>query len=77
MCISAIEKSDIHGLCWLAQKPGTDFPGPSCVDRLAEDRKTTIAKTVADVQSSGIHQIIFRDAGAGNPAPRLPSGLLR
>jgi hypothetical protein len=70
-------KSDIHGLCWLAQKPGTDFPGPSSVDRLAEDRKTTIAKTVADVQSSGVHEIIFRDAGAGNPAPRLPSGLLR
>jgi len=34
----------------------------SCVDRLAEDGGTTIAKVMAEVQSSGTHKIRFRDA---------------
>jgi len=55
-------ESDIYELYCLAQELGTNFLVRSCVDRLAEDGKTTIAKVMADVQSSGIYEIIFRDA---------------
>lgn len=34
----------------------------SCVDRLAEDGGTTIAKVMAEVQASGTHEVRFRDA---------------
>jgi hypothetical protein len=43
-------ESDIYELYCLAQELGTNFLVRSCVDRLAEDGKTTIAKIMADVR---------------------------
>jgi len=54
-------ESDIHELCCLAQDPGTNFLVRSCVDRLAENGGTTIAKVMAQVQVSGTYAIRFRD----------------
>jgi P pilus assembly chaperone PapD len=34
----------------------------SCIDRLAQNGDTTIGKVMAQVQSSGTHEIQFRDA---------------
>lgn len=55
-------ESDIYELYCLAEELGTGFLVRSCVDRLAEDGKTTIAKVMAAVQSSGTHEVRFRDA---------------
>lgn len=55
-------ESDIYELFCLAQELGTGFLVRSCVDRLAEDGDTTIAQVMACVQSSGTHEISFRDA---------------
>ncbi|WIJ25692.1 IS4 family transposase [Devosia sp. RR2S18] len=55
-------ESDIYELYCLAEELGTSFLVRSCVDRLAEDGDTTIAKVMAAVQSSGTHEIRFRDA---------------
>jgi len=55
-------ESDIYELYCLAQDLGTGFLVRSCVDRLAEDGTMTIAQIMAEVQSSGTHEIRFRDA---------------
>ena len=55
-------ESDIYELYCLAQDLGTRFLVRSCIDRLAEDGKTTIAQVMAAVQPSGTHEIQFRDA---------------
>jgi hypothetical protein len=55
-------ESDIYELYCLAEELGTHFLVRSCVDRLAEDGGTTIAKVMADVPPSGRHEIKFRDA---------------
>lgn len=55
-------ESDIYELYCLAEELGTGFLVRSCVDRLAEDGGTTIAKVMAEVQSSGTHEVRFRDA---------------
>lgn len=55
-------ESDIYELYCLAEELGTGFLVRSCVDRLAEDGGTTIAKVMAKVQSSGTHEVRFRDA---------------
>ena len=54
-------ESDIYELYCLAEELGTNFLVRSCVDRLAEDGGTTIAKVMAQVQSSGTHEVRFRD----------------
>jgi hypothetical protein len=54
-------ESDIYELYCLAEELGTSFLVRSCVDRLAEDGGTTIAKVMAEVQSSGTHEVRFRD----------------
>ena len=55
-------ESDIYELYCLAEDLGTNFLVRSCVDRLAEDGGTTIAKVMAEVQSRGTHEVRFRDA---------------
>ncbi|KZY99012.1 transposase [Sulfitobacter sp. HI0076] len=55
-------ESDIYELYCLAEELGTGFLVRSCVDRLAENGGTTIAKVMAEVQSSGTHEVRFRDA---------------
>ncbi len=55
-------ESDIYELYCLSEELGTRFLVRSCVDRLAEDGGTTIAKVMAEVQSSGTHEVRFRDA---------------
>ena len=55
-------ESDIYELYCLAEELGTGFLVRSCVDRLAEDGGTTIAKVMARVQASGTHEVRFRDA---------------
>ena len=55
-------ESDIYELYCLAEELGTGFLVRSCVDRLAEDGGTTIAKVMSEVQSSGTHEVRFRDA---------------
>lgn len=55
-------ESDIYELYCLAEELGTGFLVRSCVDRLAEGGDTTIAKVMAEVQASGIHEVRFRDA---------------
>ena len=55
-------ESDIYELYCLAEELGTNFLVRSCVDRLAEDGGTTIAKVMAEVQSSGTREVRFRDA---------------
>lgn len=55
-------ESDIYELYCLAEELGTGFLVRSCVDRLAENGGTTIAKVMAEVQSSGTHEIRFRAA---------------
>lgn len=55
-------ESDIYELYCLAQDLGTNFLVRSCVDRLAEGAETTIAQVMAEVQSSGTHEVRFRDA---------------
>lgn len=55
-------ESDIYELYCLAEELGTNFLVRSCVDRLAEDGDTTIARVMAQVQSSGTHEVRFRDA---------------
>ena len=55
-------ESDIYELFCLAEELGTRFLVRSCVDRLAEDGGTTIAQVMAKVQSSGTHEVRFRDA---------------
>lgn len=55
-------ESDIYELFCLARDLGTNFLVRSCVDRLAEDGGTTIAKVMKDVPSSGTHRISFRDS---------------
>lgn len=59
-------ESDIYELYCLAEELGTSFLVRSCVDRLAEDGGTTIAKVMAEVQSSGTHEVRFRDAQGKN-----------
>lgn len=54
-------ESDIYELYCLAEELGTNFLVRSCVDRLAEDRHTTIAKVMRQVQPSGTHEVRFRD----------------
>jgi len=55
-------ESDIYELYCLAEELGTGFLVRSCVDRLAENGDTTIARVMAGVQSSGTHEVRFRDA---------------
>ena len=55
-------ESDIYELYCLAEKLGTGFLVRSCVNRLADDGSTTIANVMGKVQSSGTHEIQFRDA---------------
>jgi len=59
-------ESDIYELYCLAAELGTNFVVRSCVDRLAQDGTTTIAKVMAQVQTSGIHEVRFRDAQGKN-----------
>ncbi len=54
-------ESDIYELFCLARDPGTGFLVRSCVDRLAQEGETTIAQVMAGSQSSGLHEIAFRD----------------
>jgi hypothetical protein len=65
-------ESDIYELYCLAEELGTGFLVRSCVDRLAEDGDTTISKVMAQIQSSGTHEVRFRDAQNhdGPPADR-------
>lgn len=55
-------ESDIYELFCLAQELGTNFLVRGCVDRLAEDGRTTIAQVMRDVAPSGTHRVGFRDA---------------
>lgn len=55
-------ESDIYELYCLAEELGTNFLVRSCVDRLSENGDTTIARVMAATQSSGTHEIRFRDA---------------
>lgn len=55
-------ESDIYELYCLAEQLGTSFLVRSCVDRLAQDGDTTLAKVMAEVQSGGTHEVRFRDA---------------
>lgn len=55
-------ESDIYELYCLADELRTSFLVRSCVDRLAEDGSTTIAKVMSEVQASGTHEVRFRDA---------------
>jgi len=55
-------ESDIFELFCLAQELDTRFLVRSCVDRLAEDGDTTISAVMSRVQSSGTHEVRFRDA---------------
>ncbi len=64
-------ESDIYELYCLAQELGTNFLVRSCVDRLAESGKTTIAQVMHDVPSSGSHDIVFRDADGHEQRARL------
>ncbi|WP_323778680.1 IS4 family transposase [Leisingera sp.] len=62
-CVHAGDReSDIYELYCLAEELGANFLVRSCVDRLAEDGGTTTAKVMAEVQSSGTHEVRFRDA---------------
>ncbi|GAB2208963.1 IS4 family transposase [Roseibium sp. ROS1] len=54
-------ESDVYELYCLAEELGTNFLVRSCVDRLAEDGDTTIARVMAATQSSGRHEVRFRD----------------
>ena len=62
-------ESDIYKLYCLAGELGTEFLIRRCVERLAENGDTTIGKVMAQVQSSGTHEIQFRDA-KGKPIAR-------
>ncbi|SDH11478.1 hypothetical protein [Pelagibacterium luteolum] len=55
-------ESDIYELYCLAEELETSFLVRSCVNRLAEDGDTTVAKVMAAVQSSGTHEVQFRNA---------------
>jgi hypothetical protein len=55
-------ESDIYELYCLAEELGTNFLVRSCVDRLAQDGKTTIAKVIENIPPDGTHEIRFRDA---------------
>lgn len=55
-------ESDIYELFCLAQELGTNFLVRACVDRLAEDGGTTIARVMRDVGPSGAHRVRFHDA---------------
>lgn len=55
-------ESDIYELYCLAEELGTHFLVRSCVDRLAQDGKTTITKVMEGIAPSGRHEIQFRDA---------------
>lgn len=55
-------ESDIYELYCLAEDLGTKFLVRSCVDRLAQDGKTTIAQVMESTPSSGTHEVHFRDA---------------
>lgn len=55
-------ESDIYELYCLAEELGTKFLVRSCVDRLAQDGKTTIAQVMQSTPPSGTHAIHFRDA---------------
>lgn len=64
-------ESDIYELFCLAQELGTRFLVRSCVDRLAEDVKTTIAQVMSGVETSGTHLIRFRDTTGQEQEVRL------
>ena len=55
-------ESDIYELYCLAEELGTKFLVRSCVNRLAQDGKTTIAQVMESTPSSGNHEIQFRDS---------------
>ncbi|MCK7616246.1 IS4 family transposase [Roseibium sediminicola] len=62
-CIHVEDReSDFYELYCLAEELGTSFLVRSCVDRLAEDGDTTIARVMEATQSSGRHEVRFRDA---------------
>ncbi|EAV40149.1 hypothetical protein SIAM614_00050 [Stappia aggregata IAM 12614] len=55
-------ESNIYELYCLAEELGKNFHVRSCVDRLAEDGSTTIARVMAKLPSSGTREVRFRDA---------------
>jgi hypothetical protein len=64
-------ESDIYELFCLASDLGTNFLVRSCVDRLAEDGETTIARVMAGVEPGGTHLVRFRDAAGRKQEARL------
>lgn len=62
LCAHRRPGSDIYELYCLAEELGTGFLVRSCVDRLAEDGDTTISMVMAQIPSSGTHEVRFRDA---------------
>lgn len=54
-------ESDIYELYCLAAELGTNFLVRSCVDRLAQDGRTTIAQVMDSKPTSGTHEVQFRD----------------
>jgi hypothetical protein len=53
----ADREGDIYELFVLAQELGTQFLVRTCVDRMAEDGTTTVAKIMKRVEIKGLHQI--------------------
>jgi hypothetical protein len=61
-CIHIADREgDIYELFASAEELGTKFLVRTCVDRLAEDGKRTIAKVMKRVDVKGFHQIEVRD----------------
>jgi len=61
-CIHVADREgDIYELFALAQELGTKFIIRTCVDRLAEDGRTTVARLMNRVEVKGSHQIEIRD----------------
>ncbi|VWX50811.1 IS4 family transposase [Novosphingobium sp. 9U] len=54
-------ESDIYELYCLAEELGTNILVRSCVDRLAQEGRTTIAQVMEGTSPSGTHEIQFRD----------------
>jgi hypothetical protein len=61
-CIHVTDREgDIYELFALAQELGTKFLVRTCVDRLAEDGRTTVARLMNGAEVKGSHQIEIRD----------------
>jgi hypothetical protein len=64
-------ESDIYELFCASQEVGTHFLVRTCVDRLAEDGRTTVCREMQDTDVAGVHQVTVQDRAGQSCTAKL------